>query len=133
MCVCMCVCYYFFVVTVLFSSIVTVNSYVMSFQRLERHNCLVAIEKSRILGGYRMSDTEVTEVRHFLYKSRSVHQFTSPLFSAPYHTAEEQQRLLGLYQYLHVHMHGSSHPLKMLFHIGDHEALLGYVSQLYLV
>ncbi len=75
-----------------------------------------------------MSDTEITEVRHFLYKSRSVHQFTSPLFSAPYHTAEEQQRLLGLYQYLHMHMHGSSHPLKMLFHIGDHEALLGYVS-----
>jgi hypothetical protein len=54
-------------------------------------------------------------------------QYTSPELEAPYLSNEEQERLFGLYLYLHNRIHTSVRPLKILYHVGKHETLLGWV------
>jgi hypothetical protein len=49
---------------------------------------------------------------------------------APYLSNEEQERLFGLYLYLHNRIHTSVRPLKILYHVGKHETLLGWVDGL---
>ena len=66
-----------------------------------------------------------------MYKSRSTAQYTSPQLEAPYNTEEEQDRLFELYIYLHQRIHSTSRPLKILFHVGPYETLLGWVSILF--
>ena len=41
-------------------------------------------------------------------------------------------RLMDLYMVMHHKLHSSSTPLKILYHIGNKEALLGWVSNLML-
>ena len=45
-------------------------------------------------------------------------------------TAEQQERLFGLYHYLHHRIHSSARPLKILYHVGQYETLLGWVRLL---
>lgn len=85
-----------------------------------------ALQKNK----YNTKKVGIPELRHFLYKSRSTAQFTRPEFEAPYLTKEEQHRLFGLYQYMHHRIHSSSRPLKILFHVGQYETLLGWVSSI---
>ena len=75
-----------------------------------------------------MGDVAIPDLRHFLYKSRSTAQCTCPEYEAPYAAADEQQRVRGLYQYLHQRIHSNTNPLKILFHVGQYETLLGWVS-----
>jgi hypothetical protein len=37
-------------------------------------------------------------------------------------------RLMGLYQYLHHRIHSPARPLKILFHVGMKETVLGWVT-----
>ena len=97
---------------------------------------------------------------HFVYKSRSTSQYTSPELEAPYNDHEEEERsvqvaavcflmwflivfmfcvfvhhyfrLFGLYLYLHHHIHSSGQPLRILCHVGSKEMLLGWVRVLLL-
>jgi len=55
-------------------------------------------------------------------------QYTSPELEAPYLSEEEQERLFGLYLYLHHRIHTSARPLKILYTVGPHETLLGWVG-----
>ncbi len=97
-------------------------------QRLDKMGCLKAIEVSRQQGGYHVADTDVADLRHFLYKSRTTSEFTSPVYKRPYDSVDEQRRLLALYHYVHGQMHGRpQQPHRFLFHVGDYEALLGWV------
>ncbi|XP_064632667.1 vacuolar fusion protein MON1 homolog A-like [Lineus longissimus] len=96
--------------------------------RLKRHNCLQAINESLKRKGYSTTQVGIPDLRHFMYKSRSTAQFTSPDFEAPYISDEEQTRLYGLYQYLHHRIHCTARPLKILFHVGEYETLLGWVT-----
>jgi hypothetical protein len=61
--------------------------------------------------------------RSLIYISctRSMAQYTSPELEAPYLSNEEQERLFGLYLYLHNRIHTSVRPLKILYHVGKHE------------
>lgn len=49
---------------------------------------------------------------------------------APYTSEEEQERLLGLYQYLHSRAHNASRPLKTIYYTGPNENLLAWVRRL---
>lgn len=52
----------------------------------------------------------------------------SPEIEAPYTSEEEQERLLGLYQYLHSRAHNASRPLKTIYYTGPNENLLAWVT-----
>ena len=52
---------------------------------------------------------------------------SSPEIEAPYDSEEEQERLLGLYQYLHSRAHNASRPLKTIYYTGPNENLLAWV------
>ena len=97
------------------------------FQRLIKYNGLKAISDSLLRDSYSIKKCGITDLRHFLYKSKSTAQYTSPELEAPYLTAEQQERLFGLYHFLHHRIHSSSRPLKILYHVGQYETLLGWV------
>ena len=98
------------------------------FQRLLKYNGLQAISDSLMKTSYSCRQCGISDLRHFLYKSRSMAQYTSPELEAPYLSDEEQERLFGLYLYLHNRIHTSVRPLKILYHVGKHETLLGWVG-----
>ena len=75
-----------------------------------------------------MLEVGIPEVWHFLYKSRSTTQLTSPEYTAPYSRVEERARLFTVYQSVHDRMHSAARPLKILFHVGKSETVLGWVS-----
>jgi len=75
-----------------------------------------------------MSDVAIPEIWHFIYKSRSTSQLTSPDYSHPYLQTEEQARLFAVYQWVHNRMHSQTRALKILFHVGKYESILGWVS-----
>ncbi|XP_029637211.1 protein SAND [Octopus sinensis] len=98
-------------------------------QKLQKSNCLQAISDSLSRNSYSIKQCAISGLRHFLYKSRNSAQYTSPELEAPYLSQEEQDRLFGLYQYLHHRIHSSSRPLKLLYHVGAHETLIGWITQ----
>ncbi|XP_052068147.1 vacuolar fusion protein MON1 homolog A-like [Mytilus californianus] len=98
-------------------------------ERLIKYNGLQAISDSLMKTSYSCQQCGISDLRHFLYKSRSMAQYTSPELEAPYLSDEEQERLFGLYLYLHNRIHTSVRPLKILYHVGKHETLLGWVTQ----
>lgn len=97
-------------------------------EKLRRGNCLEAINESVNRASYTASQVGVPEMRHFLYKCKSTAQFWSPALEPPYHIMEESERLLGLYQALHHHLHAASRPLKLLHQQLDKETMLGWVT-----
>ena len=98
---------------------------------MTKHNCLKSIAESVKRGDYNISHAAIPELRHFLYKSRSTAQFTSPRFEAPYITEEDQQRIFRSYQHLHQRIHSTSRPLKIMYTVGEYETLLGWVRLLH--
>ncbi|XP_052253110.1 protein SAND-like [Dreissena polymorpha] len=98
-------------------------------ERLIKYNGLKAISDSLRKDSYNISKCGISDLRHFLYKNKSTAQYTSPELEAPYLSTEEQERLFGLYYYLHNRIHSTSRPLKILYHVGQYEALLGWVTQ----
>ncbi|KAF9435364.1 Vacuolar fusion protein mon1b [Entomortierella beljakovae] len=79
-------------------------------------------------GGFSIGDTGIPGLRHFLYKSRTHVQFTMPELAEPYTTLSAQKRLLCQYQHMHERMHRKTRPLKLLFHVGEHETMLGWIT-----
>ncbi|XP_035204866.1 vacuolar fusion protein MON1 homolog A-like [Stegodyphus dumicola] len=96
-------------------------------EKLKKYHCLEAIDQAVNCRGYSVSQVGITEVRHFLYKSRSTAQFTAPRVEIPYVTIEDWNHLFGLYQYLHHRMYKSARPLKMLYYSGERETMVGWV------
>ncbi|KAF9143930.1 Vacuolar fusion protein mon1b [Mortierella sp. GBA39] len=79
-------------------------------------------------GGFSVGDTGIPGLRHFLYKSRVNVQFTMPELTEPYATTSARKRLLRQYQNMNERMHRKTRPLKLLFHVGEQETLLGWVT-----
>lgn len=98
------------------------------FQKLLRCGCCKAINDALSRRNYLMSDVGIPEIWHFIYKSRSTSQLTSPDYGAPYTTADEQTRLFAIYQWVHSRMHSAARTLKILYHVGKYESVLGWVS-----
>lgn len=98
-------------------------------QKLHKSNSLQAISDSLSRNSYSIKQCAISGLRHFLYKSRNSAQYTSPELEAPYLSQDEQERLFGLYQYLHHRIHSGCRPLKLLYHVGPHETLIGWITQ----
>ncbi|KAG0199389.1 Vacuolar fusion protein mon1b [Mortierella sp. GBA30] len=79
-------------------------------------------------GGYSVGDTGIPGLRHFLYKSRTHVQFTMPELTDLYGSLGAKKRLLRLYHSMNERMHRKSRPMQLLFHGGDHETVLGWIT-----
>jgi len=97
-------------------------------ERLNKYKCIEALSEATSKGTYKIEQVGITELWHFVYKSRSTAQFTSPEIGHPYSTAEEKERLFGQYLYLHHRIHSSTRPLKLLCRSTSKEMLLGWVT-----
>lgn len=97
-------------------------------ERLDRYKCLEVLTKANTKGSYTIDQTGIPDLWHFMYKSRSTAQFTSPEIGLPYISQEDKDRLFGEYLYLHHRIHSSLRPLKMLCHVGQKEMLIGWVT-----
>lgn len=97
-------------------------------ERMQKFNCIEHLTKAAKRGNYKTEQVGISELWHFIYKSRSTSQFTAPDIGPPYNTSEEQERLFGLYLHLHHRIHSSSRPLKRLYYTTSKEMLLGYVT-----
>lgn len=99
-----------------------------TLERLKRYKCIEAINEAVAKKSYSTDQVGIPELYHFVYKSKSTAQYTSPELESPYVEAEEQERLFGLYLYLHHRIHSAARPLKILCHVGTREMLLGWVT-----
>ncbi|XP_019634270.1 PREDICTED: vacuolar fusion protein MON1 homolog A-like isoform X2 [Branchiostoma belcheri] len=96
--------------------------------RLNKYGCLQAVRESLSKGSYKVAQIGIPDLRHFMYKSKSTAQYTSSELEAPYMEEGERHRLFGMYQYLHHRVHNSARPLKILFHVGSKETMLGWIT-----
>ncbi|XP_065198611.1 protein SAND-like [Sycon ciliatum] len=98
-------------------------------QKMLKHNCIKAIaEAVGRRAAYRIAQTDISDLLHFMYKSKVTHQYTSPRLEAPYMTPADRQRLIALYQYLHHRMHSQARPLRIIYHVTQQEAVLGWIT-----
>ncbi|CAG8520654.1 44309_t:CDS:10 [Gigaspora margarita] len=96
-------------------------------EELSACNALQEIEKASQNEGYSIADIGVPGLRHFIYKSRTHVQYTSPAFVAPYGDPREKQKLFKLYRYTHDRMHSRLRPLKVHYYVSSTETILGWV------
>ncbi|XP_042195507.1 vacuolar fusion protein MON1 homolog A [Callorhinchus milii] len=97
-------------------------------ERLNKRNTFQTLLDGLQTPSYCVSQVGISDLRHFIYKSRSSGLFTSPEVEHPYVTQEEQERLLELYQHLYSRIHNSSRPLKYIYYVGQRENLLAWVT-----
>eukprot|EP00128_Syssomonas_multiformis_P018271 Colp12_sorted_trinity150504_noHs@516 len=97
-------------------------------QRLETAGLLRQLRDAMASNNYRVGLVEIPELRHFVYNWKGTSQFTAPQLEAPYNDKKEQKRLFRLYQYLHHRIYLTPRPLKMYYHVGERERLLGFVA-----
>lgn len=69
------------------------------------------------------------------YQQLHVHRYSASLSSSPefpvvYQSDEEQERLMGLYQELHSHLHHPTRPLRSFYRCSKTENLLAWVGLL---
>lgn len=93
-------------------------------ESLQRKGCLEALQEAAVSGGYSVREAGVPELYHFLYKSKSGAQLSSPRLEAP--CARDPGRLLAQYRLLHHRMYQPACPLKILFWATGRETLMGW-------
>ncbi|CAO3626159.1 unnamed protein product [Cunninghamella echinulata] len=102
---------------------------------LDTENILQSIQKSSEQH-YTIADIGIPKLLHFMYKSKSHIQFTCPAYTGVYADSTNQKRLYRLYQYAFDRIHTRARPLKLYFHRGENEVLLGWITstfELYVV
>uniref|UniRef100_A0A3Q3WY84 Vacuolar fusion protein MON1 homolog n=1 Tax=Mola mola TaxID=94237 RepID=A0A3Q3WY84_MOLML len=97
-------------------------------ERLSKRSAYQALKEALKCPSYSMEQVGIPELRHFLYKSKSSGLYTSPEFPFVYQSDEEQERLMGLYQELHSHLHYPTRPLRFYYRCGETENLLAWVT-----
>ena len=81
-------------------------------------------------GCFSLFQIGLTDILHFIYKSRSSSQFTCPEVTVPYLTEGQRERLHDLYLNVHGRMHSTSRPLRILYKTTPYESILGWVSNM---
>ncbi|XP_010733272.1 vacuolar fusion protein MON1 homolog A [Larimichthys crocea] len=97
-------------------------------ERLNKRSAYQALKEAVKCPSYSVEQVCIPELRHFLYKSKSSGLYTSPEFPAVYQSDEEQERLMGLYQDLHSHLHHPTRPLRSFYRCSETENLLAWVT-----
>eukprot|EP00033_Pygsuia_biforma_P003953 GCRY01004330.1.p1 GENE.GCRY01004330.1~~GCRY01004330.1.p1 ORF type:complete len:557 (+),score=81.11 GCRY01004330.1:222-1892(+) len=90
-------------------------------------NSLTHLNPSSLNTVFSVGSSGVRHIRHFLYKAKSIGQFVSPSFSAPYTSRSEQKRLFRLYQHLEARVNGGV-SRKIFYWVGEKESALCWSS-----
>lgn len=98
---------------------------IIPLQRLIKANSLQSIKQAL---SCKTKDPGIPELLHFIYKARSTGQFIESDPACPYDTEEEKERLFSIFRYVFCLMHTPGRRLKIYYHSGDKEAVLGWVS-----
>jgi hypothetical protein len=105
-------------------------------EKLEKHNCIDVIKQAVKDSPYTIDHLHAPEIRHFVYRSRKTACITSPKIPVVYSDKEDRDRLMELYMTMHQRLHTTLSSVKILYHIGAKEALLGWRTagfELYMV
>ena len=94
-----------------------------------RHGVMTSLGTALENIKYSTSSIDLAEMRHFLYKSRTSAQFTSPTFAPSYKIVEHKRRLESVYLAIQNRFLSSSQPLKLSHHSTKHEIVLGWLTQ----
>ncbi|XP_068171083.1 vacuolar fusion protein MON1 homolog A isoform X1 [Antennarius striatus] len=97
-------------------------------ERMNKRNGYQPLKEALKCPSYLVEQVGIPELRHFLYKSKSSGLYTSPEFPFVYQSDEEQERLMGLYQDLHSHVHHPTRPLRSFYRCGESENLMAWVT-----
>jgi len=104
------------------------------FQVMEKSNSLSAISAAvkASAASHPSACGAGPELRHFLYKARTVAQYTGPPIKCSPHYFHEQcqQRLLLQYLRLQARLHSQLRPFKFLYYAGERETIIGWVRRL---
>ncbi|XP_027009591.1 vacuolar fusion protein MON1 homolog A isoform X1 [Tachysurus fulvidraco] len=95
-------------------------------ERLKKRNAYQTLQEALISPTYPASQVGIPELWHFVYKSKSSGLYTSPEMTVPYHTEEEQERLMEMYRYLHSRLHHPTRPLRSIYRCTHTENLLAW-------
>ena len=104
--------------------------YYMSFQGLEKAGALKIINDSIENCRYVPSDIGISDIKHFLYKSKTTAQFTGSEYLTPYKDETSQERLQNIYMFLQGQLHASSRTAKLIYYTGKYENVFSWVSML---
>ncbi|CAI2178026.1 1425_t:CDS:10 [Funneliformis geosporum] len=91
-------------------------------EQLTACDALQGIEAASQSEGYSIADIGVAGLRHFIYKSKTCLQYTSPAFLASYNNPREKRR------YTHDRMHSRVRPLKVHYYVSPSETILGWIT-----
>ncbi|KAJ3296088.1 Vacuolar fusion protein mon1b [Borealophlyctis nickersoniae] len=95
---------------------------------LEQANLVDQISDAIRADPYSILELGIPTLRHFIYKSKTLVQFSEPGAAPPYTNVEDYRRLLRQYQYAHEKAHSRSVGAKVTFHVTKGEAVLGWVA-----
>lgn len=95
---------------------------------MTKNNTLQPISESIAKSKETPPDIDFPELRHFLYKSKSAAQFTSPISATAYQDETDAERLHGIYLEMQHQLHSPHRPLKLIYRGDSHENVLGWVS-----
>ncbi|KAJ9056107.1 Vacuolar fusion protein mon1 [Entomophthora muscae] len=103
-----------------------------------QESILAALEQKNLLGQviqaarddeYNIVDVGVPGLRHFLFKSKPLVQFTASRFRPPYILNKERKRLFSLYQDCYYQLHNRFRPLRIHFTDTEQETVVGWHTQ----
>lgn len=97
-------------------------------EKLQKSNCLDAINESINTKGVNLNTIGLPEMRHFLYRCKQTAQLLCSEITVPYNTPEAFERLESMYFELHHRIHNTGRPLKLIYEMRDKETLLVWVS-----
>ena len=98
-------------------------------ERLEKQNTFAAISSALESASYTCDSIELSELRYFLYKSRSSAQYTAPVPAPCYQDPEQMKRLLSIFLSLQNRFHVASRPIKLCYRATSQELILAWATQ----
>ncbi|KAJ3092649.1 Vacuolar fusion protein mon1b [Quaeritorhiza haematococci] len=95
---------------------------------LEEANLVEGVKYAMKSNPYSIVELGIPPLRHFVYKSRNLVQFTEPGLAPPYTSKSDWKRLFRMYQYSSNKMQkdrtSSSSSARVFWHVSDTEAVL---------
>ncbi|TPX36200.1 hypothetical protein SmJEL517_g01497 [Synchytrium microbalum] len=95
---------------------------------MTEQGCFEGLEDAIKMDPYSINEVGVPILRHFIFKSRALVQYTQPGPSPPYTNKQDWKRLLLLYQHAHSKLYKRPHGAKVVFNVGSAEAVLAVAT-----
>ncbi|GAA94554.1 hypothetical protein E5Q_01206 [Mixia osmundae IAM 14324] len=102
-------------------------------EKLQMAPTFKTLEASVVSQAYSLGDLSIAGLRHFIYKSKTYVQVTSPAWEGPYSEQDDRERLIRLYQETYDRMHlrkpATDHgkqPARLIYLLTEEEAVLGW-------